>query len=98
MDDATHHWPMDKLDSGGVGDIAGSQRGVVESEGKVVKTGPYVHKGFTTGAISLSGSTRDYVNLGDFDAVPMMDLDWSSGMYLKQSSVEHCTGVSKPLT
>ena len=80
MDDATHRWPMDKLDSGGLGDIAGNQRGFVKGGGKIVNTGPYVHQGFTTGAVSLPENTNGNVDLGDVSALAMMDFDSSAGM------------------
>ncbi len=79
LDDARHHWPMDKQDGGGVGDIAGSQHGHVDNAWEFVATGPIVHTGFRTAAISLKDNNRGAIDLGDFSAVQMMNLDWVSG-------------------
>ena len=79
MDDATHHWPMDKLDGGGLGDIAGYKHGHVEGAAEIITTGPIVHHGLRTAAVSLKKSDNSYVDLGDFSALQFMNLDWATG-------------------
>ena len=80
FDDATHHWPMDKLDGGGIGDIAGGQHGrVLTGVGQIVNTGPAVHSGFRTAGVSLRESDRGTIDLGDFSALQMMNFRWVLG-------------------
>ena len=70
---------MDKLDGGGIGDIAGSQHGHIHGGYEVVDSGPIVHSGFRTAATSLKEANRGFIDLGDFSAVQMMNLDWAYG-------------------
>jgi hypothetical protein len=79
LEDARHHWPMDKLDGGDLGDIAGSHHGRIETGGEIVNTGPIVHNGFRTAAISLKESDRGTIDLGDLSELQMMNLDWAAG-------------------
>ncbi|XP_028406520.1 polycystin-1-like isoform X2 [Dendronephthya gigantea] len=100
FDDATHHWPMDKLYGGSVGDIAGSQHGrVVAGVGQIVNTGPIVHSGFKTAGISLRESDRGTLNLGDFSALQMMNFRWKSGwtfsFWLRFDSLRNTTTTAK---
>jgi hypothetical protein len=90
FNDALHHWPMDKLDGGGMADIVGSQHGHIVGEYAVVNSGPIVHSGFSTAAISLKGSSLDRIDLGDFSAVQMMNLDWEYGECLLHVALLCC--------
>ena len=64
-----------------MGDIIGGQHGRVYKGGEIVKTGPIVHSGFRTAAVSLNEKDGSFIDLGDFAATQMMNLDWAEGWY-----------------